>query len=83
MPPLVIGNPGATRSTLPRRLPELLVAAPEAGPVRQIDRAAGQVDLLTVDLLEANDEHRPVRLAEDGRAYLNDVVGPDGEEAAE
>jgi hypothetical protein len=68
--------------TLPRRLPELLVAAFEAGPVGEVDGAAGQVDLLAVDLLEAHDQHRTVRFAEDGGAYLDDVVGPDRKEEA-
>ncbi len=40
------------------------------------------MDLLPVDLLEAHDQHRAVRLLEDRRADLDDVVGPDGEEAA-
>ncbi len=38
------------------------------------------MDLLTVDLLEPHDEHGTVRFAEEGRADLDDVVGPDGEE---
>jgi len=50
----------ARRRPLPRRLAELLVATLEAGGVRQVDWAAGQVDLLAVDLLEAHDEHRAV-----------------------
>jgi hypothetical protein len=65
---------------LPRCLPELLVPALEAGPVGKIDGAAGQMDLLTVDLLEAHHEHRAVRFPQDGRAHLDDVVGPNGEE---
>ena len=64
----------------PRGLAELLVAALEARPVRQVDGAAQQVDLLAVDLLEAHDEHRAVRFGEDGRADLDDIVGSDGEE---
>src|SRR3990172_10096787 len=74
--------PGASSPPLPRGLAELLVAAVEAGAVREVDGAARQVDLLTVDLLEAHDEHRAVRLGEDGWADLDDVVGPDGEEEA-
>ena len=35
-----------------------------------------------MDLLEAHDEHRAVRLGEEGRADLDDVVGANGEEEA-
>ncbi len=65
---------------LPRRLAELRIAVLEAGAVGKVDGAAGQVDRLAVDLLEAHDEHRAVRFGEDGRADLDDVVGSDGEE---
>jgi hypothetical protein len=40
------------------------------------------MDHLAVDLLQSHDEHRAVRLPQDGRPHLDDVVGPDGEEAA-
>ena len=33
-----------------------------------------------MDLLEAHDEHRAIRFREDGRADLDDVVRPNGEE---
>ena len=38
------------------------------------------MDLLAVDLVEADDEHRAVRLSEEGRADLDDAVRADGEE---
>ena len=70
------------RPPLPRRLPELLVASLEARPVGKVDGPARQVNLLAVDLLQPNDEHRTIRFGEDGRANLDDVVRPDGEEEA-
>ena len=43
-----------------RSPPELRIAARQPILVRQIDPAAWQEDPLIVDLLQANDEHRPV-----------------------
>ena len=63
------------RRLLPRGLAELLIAAQEAGAVGKVDGAAGQVNLLAVDLQKSHDEHRAIRLGEDGRAYFDDVVG--------
>ena len=38
------------------------------------------MDLLAVDLLEADDEHRAVRLQDERGPHLDDVVRPEGEE---
>ncbi len=67
-------------TTLPRRLPELLVPALESRPVGQVNRPAWQMDELPVDLLQPHDEHRAVRFTQDRRPHLDDVVGPNGEE---
>jgi hypothetical protein len=45
-----------------------------------MDRSERQEDPLLVDLLEADDEHRPVMLFEDRPPDLNDIVRADREE---
>ena len=54
----------------------------EARLVRKVGRAAWQMDLLAVELLQAHDEHRAVRFQEHGRPDPDEVVGLDGKEEA-
>lgn len=44
-------GPALVRELLTSRLPELLVAALESGPVGQVDSAAWEMDHLPIDLL--------------------------------
>ena len=54
-------NPRWSGRSLPRGLPELLIPPLKTSAVREVDGATWEVDLLAVDLLEADDEHGAVR----------------------
>jgi hypothetical protein len=61
-------------------LSELLISTLQSHPIGRFGRSAWQVDLLAMDLLETDDEHRSIGFREDGRTDFDHVIRSNGEE---
>lgn len=63
-------------------LDELLVAALQATTIGRFECSTRQVDQLTVNLLQAHDEHRAISFRKDRWPDLDPVIRSNGEEEA-